>query len=62
MGMSDECVVESISKYTEKIKFLIENPSEKERIQELINSNKHKLYNDLESIYEWNNILFNIKI
>jgi len=62
MGMKDECVVDSISKYIEKVKFLIDNPEEKKRIEELINSNKHKLYNDLESIYEWNNILYNIKI
>jgi hypothetical protein len=34
----------------------------KNQIEKMINMNKYKLYNDLESIHEWNNILFNLKI
>jgi predicted O-linked N-acetylglucosamine transferase (SPINDLY family) len=62
MGMSDECIVNSLDEYIGKIKFFLDNPKEKESVEQLITNNKYKLYNDLESIYEWNNILHNIKI
>ena len=62
MGILDECncIVSSLDEYIEKIIFFLNNPNEKEKIEQLININKHKLYNDLESVYEWNNILYNI--
>jgi protein O-GlcNAc transferase len=62
MGMSNECIVKSLDEYIEKIKFFLDNPKEKENVEQLISNNKYKLFNDLESIYEWNNILSNIKI
>ena len=61
MGI-DGCVVNSIDEYVEKIIFFVNNQKEKNKIEKLININKHKLYNDLESVYEWNNILYNLKI
>ena len=56
------CIVNSLDEYIEKINFFINNPKEKNKIEKLISLNKHKLYNDLESVYEWNNILYNLKI
>jgi hypothetical protein len=56
------CVVNSINEYVDKIKYFLDNPNEKLKIEELINVNKHKLFNDLESVHEWNNILYNIKL
>lgn len=61
MGI-DDAIVYSIDEYVEKINFFINNPNEKNKVEELININKHKLFNDLESIHEWNTILFNITI
>ena len=61
MGI-DGCVVNSLDEYVEKINFFVNNQKEKNKIEKLININKHKLYNDLESVYEWNNILYNLKV
>jgi predicted O-linked N-acetylglucosamine transferase (SPINDLY family) len=61
MGI-EGCVVNSSDEYVKKILYFLNNPEEKNKIEEMININKYKLYNDLESIYEWNNILFNLKV
>ena len=61
MGI-DDAIVNSIDEYVDKINFFINNPNEKNRVEELIKENKHKLFNDLESVHEWNNILLNLKI
>ena len=61
MGI-EGCIVNSLDEYVKKILYFLNNPGEKNKIEEMININKYKLYNDLESIYEWNNILFNLKV
>ena len=61
MGI-EGCIVNSLDEYVKKILYFLNNPEEKNKIEEMININKYKLYNDLESIYEWNNILFNLKV
>lgn len=59
MGIND-AIVNSIDDYVEKTIFFINNPDEKNKIENMIKENKHKLFNDLESIHEWNNILSNL--
>lgn len=60
MGISD-CIVNSIDEYYNKVMFYLDNKKAKEKIEKNIRENKHMLFNDLESVYEWNKILRELK-
>lgn len=60
MGISS-CIVNSIDEYYNKVMFYLNNKKEKEKVEKSIRENKHLLFNDLESVYEWNKILRELK-
>ncbi len=53
-------IVNTNEEYCEKVNYYINNELEKNIMEQKINENKYILFNDLESIYEWNLTLKNI--
>ena len=50
----------SYGEYFEKVIFLLENPFERMKLEEQIKERNHLLFNDKDSIIEWQNMLIDL--
>lgn len=56
----DDCIVDSVDEYIEKVKYFVENPDKKLEVEEKIKSKAHLLFHDYQSIVDWNNIFLQL--
>ena len=52
-----DCIVNNINEYVNKVKQLVYNEEYKNKLENRIKTNKHKLFNDTDSVHEWSNTL-----
>ena len=60
MGITD-CIVTSPEKYVEKVLELLNNESYKDSLEMKISSNKHVLFCDVDTISDWNKMLYELQ-
>ena len=53
----NDCIVNNVNEYVQKVEQFVNNKKYKQEVENMISINKYKLYNDIDSVHEWDKTL-----